>query len=260
MTSFCCRRKKTTEYENIGESYSVESSLVSNRLAGHKGVTDDLNIWSNPHDMTHTEAEDDAQLVTLLEQRDNATTATGYQMASDHVERIRTNRRKIRDRWKSVLRELGFENEDELTKLVTVTPLSHEADGTSHFSMQADSLHSALARDTMIFGNGPTQRNRYATVLSRLIDLDTADDFVGKARELYPRLDPDVMSDLEWDHHPADLKHSKQDPNQNKDEIPDQNYQDQQVVDLNHQVLHYDNKTDQLEIVFESSNSDIERE
>ena len=30
-----------------------------------------------------------------------------YQIASDQIERIRTNRRKVQDRWKSVLRKLG---------------------------------------------------------------------------------------------------------------------------------------------------------
>ncbi len=95
---------------------------------------------------------------------------------------------------------------------------------------------------------------------SRLIDLDTADDFVEKAKELYPRLDPDGMSDLEWDHHPADLKHSPEvDQNQNTSgQNKTQNQTQEEQVNDNHQV-HYV-KEDQLEIVFESKSGEIERE
>ena len=53
-------------------SYKNYSSIVSGQ---GRNATDDLNLWSNPHDLTHTEADDDEELVALLEKRDNATTA-----------------------------------------------------------------------------------------------------------------------------------------------------------------------------------------
>ena len=42
--------------------------------------------------------------------------------------------------------------------------------------------------------------------------MDTADDFVTMAKKFYPRLDPDLLSDLEWDQFPDE--HHRQPPQQ----------------------------------------------
>ena len=44
---------------------------------------------------------------------------------------------------------------------------------------------------------------------SRLIDLDTTDDFLAMARKLYPQVDHKIISDLERDYRSTDFVNSK---------------------------------------------------
>ncbi|XP_071788589.1 melanoregulin-like [Asterias amurensis] len=186
---FCCRRDNN--YDQLDEPNSEASPLVRNGngslvdgvIASRRSATDDLNLWTNPDDVTHSISEDDQLLSEMLDERRKATTRESELMWHQKVEEVRKVRKKLQDRWKRVLMELGFA--DEQTNLVAVSSVTKTA--APNTSVKAYYLHDVLVRETSIFGDGPVQRHRYAVILDRLRDLDITDDFLEAAKELFPK-------------------------------------------------------------------------
>ncbi len=159
-------------------------SIVDGVIASRRSATDDLNLWTNPDDVTHSISEDDKLLSEMLDERRKATTREGELIWHQKVEEVRQVRKKLQNRWKRVLTELGFA--DEQDNLLAVSSVTKTA--TPNTSVKAYHLHAVLVQETSIFGDGPVQRHRYAVILDRLRDLDITDDFLEAAKELFPKI------------------------------------------------------------------------
>ncbi|XP_022084580.1 melanoregulin-like, partial [Acanthaster planci] len=190
-SSDCGSLKRDNNYDGLDEPNKEDSPLVRNGgdalvdgvIASRRSATDDLNLWTNPDDVNHVISEDDRQLSELLDRRRKAFSREEETLLHGKIEEIRKVRKKVQDRWKRVLSELGFV--DEQNKLVAVSSVTRTA--SPNTSVRAYNLHDKLVRETSIFGDAPTQRHRYAVILDRLLDLDIADDFFEAAHELYPK-------------------------------------------------------------------------
>ncbi|XP_073428668.1 melanoregulin-like isoform X2 [Dendrobates tinctorius] len=104
--------------------------------------------------------------------------------ASSTQERAhRQIRKDVKDRWRSLLENLGFHNEAD--SLLTVT--SNHSYNSMRDPTEARRLLNQLAQETSIFEqhNLPPPE-RYLFVLDRLIVLDTGTEFVSIARQFYP--------------------------------------------------------------------------
>ncbi|XP_071376164.1 melanoregulin [Centroberyx affinis] len=148
----------------------------------------ETNLWSEPGDPSHSERDDDRALYNLLQARGKTRMgSTGYRRLSVDIEAMRDTRREVRDKWKTVLENLGFMAEAD--SLLTVSA------GTSYDRMRnapaARSLLHTLHSETSIFNSREPPPERYLFILDRLIYLDAAEDFLAKARRFYPPRDND---------------------------------------------------------------------
>lgn len=147
---------------------------------------EETNLWSTPGDPSHSEREDDRTLYTLLQARNKTRMgSSGYRRLSVDIEAMRDTRREVRDKWKTILENLGFMAEAE--SLLTVSA------GTSHDRMRdaaaARSLLQTLHTETSIFNSREPPPERYLFILDRLLYLDIAEDFLAKAKRFYPLKD-----------------------------------------------------------------------
>ncbi|XP_071762391.1 melanoregulin [Centroberyx gerrardi] len=148
----------------------------------------ETNLWSEPGDASHSERDDDRALYNLLQARGKTRMgSTGYRRLSVDIEAMRDTRREVRDKWKTILENLGFMAEAD--SLLTVSA------GTSYDRMRnapaARSLLHTLHSETSIFSTREPPPERYLFILDRLIYLDAAEDFLAKARRFYPPGDDD---------------------------------------------------------------------
>ncbi|XP_029912894.1 melanoregulin [Myripristis murdjan] len=146
----------------------------------------ETNLWSEPGDPSHSEREDDRTLYTLIQARHKTRMgSSGYRRLSVDIEAMRDTRREVRDKWKTVLENLGFMAEAD--SLLTVSA------SASYDRMRnapaARSLLQSLHSETSIFNTKDPPPERYLFILDRLIYLDVAEDFVAKARRFYPPRD-----------------------------------------------------------------------
>ncbi|KAM9391551.1 melanoregulin [Pholidichthys leucotaenia] len=145
---------------------------------------EETNLWSEPGDPSHSEREDDRTLYVLLQARNKTRMgSTGYRRLSVDIEAMRDTRREVRDKWKTILENLGFMAEAD--SLLTVTA------GTSNDRLRnapvARALLNTLHTETSIFNsNKDPPPERYLFILDRLVYLDIAEDFVAKAKRFYP--------------------------------------------------------------------------
>ncbi|XP_024127066.1 melanoregulin [Oryzias melastigma] len=144
---------------------------------------EETNLWSEPGDPSHSERADDRTLYTLLQARNKTRMgSTGYRRLSVDIEAMRDVRREVRDKWKTILENLGFMAEAD--SLLTVSA------GASHDRMRnapaARAMLHSLHSETSIFCTREPPPERYLFILDRLIYLDIADDFLAKARRFYP--------------------------------------------------------------------------
>ncbi|XP_061556608.1 melanoregulin isoform X2 [Phycodurus eques] len=147
---------------------------------------EEANLWSEPGDPSHTERDDDRTLHVLLQARNKTRMgSTGYRRLSVDIEAMRDTRREVRDKWKTILENLGFMAEAD--SLLTVSA------GASLDRMRnaaaARSLLQTLHSETSLFSSREPPPERYLFILDRLLYLDIAEDFVSKAKRFYPPRD-----------------------------------------------------------------------
>ncbi|XP_070837941.1 melanoregulin [Chaetodon trifascialis] len=144
---------------------------------------EETNLWSTPGDPSHSERDDDRVLYGLLQARNKTRMgSSGYRRLSVDIEAMRDTRREVRDKWQTILENLGFMAEAET--LLTVSA------GASHDRMRnapaARAMLNMLHSETSIFNSREPPPERYLFILDRLLYLDIADDFVAKAKRFYP--------------------------------------------------------------------------
>ncbi|XP_037111620.1 melanoregulin [Syngnathus acus] len=147
---------------------------------------EEANLWSEPGDPSHSERDDDRTLYTLLQARTKTRMgSTGYRRLSVDIEAMRDTRREVRDKWMTILENLGFMAEAD--SLLTVSA------GASLDRMRnaaaARSLLQTLHTQTSLFSSREPPPERYLFILDRLLYLDIAEDFVTKAKRFFPPRD-----------------------------------------------------------------------
>nr|XP_006821573.1 PREDICTED: melanoregulin-like [Saccoglossus kowalevskii] len=129
------------------------------------------------------------ELSNIIRKRDDAHPGSPEWMQYDlEINSIRQQRRDIEERWKTVLRGLGFVDEVETGILSPISTYSKQHSTISK-SVQARDLYGRLVKESAMFSGcrWQGQSQRYLIIIERLIDLETAEDFVEAALELYPR-------------------------------------------------------------------------
>nr|XP_057905329.1 melanoregulin isoform X1 [Doryrhamphus excisus] len=147
---------------------------------------EETNLWSEPGDPSHSERDDDRALYSLLQARNKTRMgSSGYRRLSVDIEAMRDTRREVRDKWKTIMENLGFMAEAD--SLLTVSA------GASLDRMRnaaaARNLLQTLHSETSIFSSREAPPERYLFILDRLLYLDIADDFLAKAKRFYPPRD-----------------------------------------------------------------------
>ncbi|XP_037545191.1 melanoregulin [Nematolebias whitei] len=147
---------------------------------------EETNLWSEPGDPSHTERDDDRTLYGLLQARNMTRVgSTGYRRLSVDIEAMRDTRREVRDKWRTILENLGFMAEAD--SLLTVSAgASHDR---MHDASAARALLHTLHTETSIFNGNEPPPERYLFILDRLLYLDIAEDFLAKAKRFYPPRD-----------------------------------------------------------------------
>uniref|UniRef100_A0A9L0IN17 Melanoregulin n=1 Tax=Equus asinus TaxID=9793 RepID=A0A9L0IN17_EQUAS len=145
---------------------------------------DEQNLWSTPRDVSHTEADDDRVLYNLIVVRNQqAKDSEEWQKLNYDIYTLRQIRREVRNRWKRILEDLGFQKEAD--SLLSVTKLSTISDSKN--TGKAREILLKLAEETNIFPTGWELSERYLFVVDRLIALDAAEEFFKIASRTYPK-------------------------------------------------------------------------
>ncbi|XP_013877414.1 melanoregulin [Austrofundulus limnaeus] len=147
---------------------------------------EETNLWSEPGDPSHSERDDDRTLYTLLQARNQTRVgSTGYRRLSVDIEAMRDTRREVRDKWKTILENLGFMAEaDSLLNVSAGASLDRMRNAPAARAM----LHT-LHTETSIFSSKEPPPERYLFILDRLLYLDIGEDFLAKAKRFYPPRD-----------------------------------------------------------------------
>lgn len=189
MQFFCCCCAADEEDEDEKEPLLPPDPLEYFNREVQKRRDEETNLWSTPGDPSHSERDDDRTLYTLLQARNKTRMgSTGYRRLSVDIEAMRDTRREVREKWKTILENLGFMAEAD--SLLNVTG------GSSHDRMRnapaARAMLNVLHTETSIFNSSKDPPpERYLFILDRLIYLDIAEDFVAKAKRFYPPKDDD---------------------------------------------------------------------
>ncbi|KAM6178909.1 melanoregulin [Rhynchocyon petersi] len=181
----CCCRCKCLEETALQEK---EPLVSGNNLYSSFGATlvrdDEKNLWSIPHDVSHTEADDDRLLYNLIVVRNQqAKDSEEWQKLNYDIYALRQIRREVRNRWKCILEGLGFQREAD--SLLSVTKLSTISDSKN--TRKAREILLKLAEETDIFPTSWELSERYLFVVDRLIALDAAEEFFTMAIQTYPK-------------------------------------------------------------------------
>ncbi|NXD36951.1 MREG protein, partial [Copsychus sechellarum] len=145
---------------------------------------EEQNLWSTPHDVTHTEADDDRVLYNMIVVRNQLDKdSEEWQKLNYDIYTLRQTRKEVRSRWKHILEDLGFQKEAD--SLLSVTKLSIISD--SQNMSKARDILLKLLEETNIFPTSWELSERYLFVVDRLIALDAADEFFRMASAAYPR-------------------------------------------------------------------------
>ncbi|XP_047427737.1 melanoregulin [Mugil cephalus] len=182
----CCCCVVDEEDEDEKQPLVPQDPLEYFNREVQKRRDEETNLWSEPGDTSHTERDDDRALYVLLQARNKTRMgSTGYRRLSVDIEAMRDTRREVREKWKTILENLGFMAEAD--SLLTVSA------GASHDRMRnapaaRDLLHT-LHSETSVFNSREPPPERYLFILDRLIYLDIAEDFLAKARRFYPPRD-----------------------------------------------------------------------
>ncbi|KAF5922608.1 hypothetical protein HPG69_017982, partial [Diceros bicornis minor] len=106
-----------------------------------------------------------------------------WQKLNYDIYALRQIRREVRDRWKRILEDLGFQKEAD--SLLSVTKLSTMSDSKN--TKKAREMLLKLAEETNIFPTSWELSERYLFVVDRLIALDAAEEFFKIASQAYPK-------------------------------------------------------------------------
>ncbi|GAB0191809.1 melanoregulin [Grus japonensis] len=163
-----------------GEAAAPEKEplLSNNNPYASFGATlardEEQNLWSTPHDVTHTEADDDRVLYNMIVVRNQLDKdSEEWQKLNYDIYTLRQTRKEVRSRWKHILEDLGFQKEAD--SLLSVTKLSIISD--SQNMGKARDILLKLSEETNIFPTSWELSERYLFVVDRLIALDAADEF-----------------------------------------------------------------------------------
>uniref|UniRef100_H3D2D4 Zgc:91968 n=1 Tax=Tetraodon nigroviridis TaxID=99883 RepID=H3D2D4_TETNG len=186
MQFCCCCCVMNEDDEDEKQPLLPEDPLEYFNREVQKRRDEEANLWSTPGDPSHSEREDDRVLYSLIQARSKTRMgSSGYRRLSVDIEAMRDTRREVRDKWQTILENLGFMAEAE--SLLTVSA------GASHDRMRnapaARAMLKKLHTETSIFSTKEPPPERYLFILDRLIYLDIADDFVAKAKRFYPPRD-----------------------------------------------------------------------
>ncbi|KAM9779633.1 melanoregulin [Neosynchiropus ocellatus] len=180
---FCCCCIDDDDDEDEKQPLIPQDPLEYFNREVQKRRDEETNLWSTPGDPSHSEREDDRALYSLLQARNKTRMgSTGYRRLSVDIEAMRDTRREVRDKWKTILENLGF--------MAEADSLLNVSAGASHDRMRdapaARDLLQTLHSETSIFSSREPPPERYLFILDRLIYLDIAEDFLAKARRFYP--------------------------------------------------------------------------
>ncbi|KAL4666632.1 hypothetical protein H8959_005321 [Pygathrix nigripes] len=106
-----------------------------------------------------------------------------WQKLNYDIHTLRQVRREVRNRWKRILEDLGFQKEAD--SLLSVTKLSTISDSKN--TRKAREMLLKLAEETNIFPPSWELSERYLFVVDRLIALDAAEEFFKLARRNLPQ-------------------------------------------------------------------------
>ncbi|KAM9346159.1 melanoregulin [Symphorus nematophorus] len=182
----CCCCPVDDEDEDEKQPLVPQDPLEYFNREVQKRRDEETNLWSTPGDPSHSERDDDRTLYQLLQARNKTRMgSSGYRRLSVDIEAMRDTRREVRDKWQTILENLGFMAEAE--SLLTVSA------GASHDRMRnapaARAMLKTLHSETSIFGSKDPPPERYLFILDRLLYLDIAEDFLAKAKRFYPPKD-----------------------------------------------------------------------
>ncbi|KAM4669953.1 melanoregulin-like isoform 2-T2 [Amazona ochrocephala] len=145
---------------------------------------EEQNLWSTPHDVTHTEADDDRVLYNMIVVRNQLDKdSEEWQKLNYDIYTLRQTRKEVRSRWKHILEDLGFQKEAD--SLLSVTKLSIISD--SQNMGKARDILLKLSEETNIFPTSWELSERYLFVVDRLMALDAAGEFFKMASMVYPK-------------------------------------------------------------------------
>ncbi|XP_041431696.1 melanoregulin L homeolog isoform X2 [Xenopus laevis] len=190
LCAFCCLRPGCLEYPK-----NEKQPLVSGNNNQYKTYTviddDERNLWSSPHDLSHTEAVDDRMLHSWIQTRNQLEKdSEEWQKLNYEIYTLRQARREVRARWRRILEDLGFQKEAE--SLLSVTKQSTISNPKN--MKRAMELLVKLSDSTTIFPAGWDLPVRYLYIMDRLICLDAVDDFINIAQKKYPKTKEDISS------------------------------------------------------------------
>ncbi|XP_075463356.1 melanoregulin [Ascaphus truei] len=187
LCALCCLKTWCFEYPKNEKQPLVSNS---NPYPSYSGIHDDeRNLWSSPHDLSHTEAIDDRMLHTWLQTRNQLEKdSEEWQKLNYEIYTLRQARRQVRARWRQILEDLGFQKEAE--SLLSVTKQSTMSNSKN--INRAMELLMQLDDDTNIFPAGWDLPVRYLYTMDRLICLDAVDDFFKIARTKYSKTEKET--------------------------------------------------------------------
>uniref|UniRef100_A0A8C5MQX0 Melanoregulin n=1 Tax=Leptobrachium leishanense TaxID=445787 RepID=A0A8C5MQX0_9ANUR len=180
--ALCCLRLGCMDYPKNEKQPLVNNN---NHIQNYSVNRDDeRNLWSSPHDLSHTEAMDDRMLHNWIQTRSQLEKdSEEWQKLNYEIYTLRQARREVRSRWKRILEDLGFQKEAE--SLLSVTKQSTISNPKN--MKRAMELLLSLTDDTYIFPAGWDLPERYLYIMDRLICLDAVEEFTRIAHKKYPK-------------------------------------------------------------------------
>ncbi|KAF7657759.1 hypothetical protein LDENG_00022260 [Lucifuga dentata] len=160
----CCCCCITEDDEDEKQPLVPEEPLAYFNREVQKRRDEETNLWSTPGDPSHSEREDDRALYSLLQARNKTRMgSTGYRRLSVDIEAMRHTRREVRDKWRTILENLGFMAEAD--SLLTVSAgASHDC---MHNAVAAREMLQMLHSETSIFSTREPPPERYLFILVR---------------------------------------------------------------------------------------------
>ncbi|XP_063284796.1 melanoregulin isoform X2 [Pelobates fuscus] len=191
LCALCCIRLGCLDYPKNEKQPLVNNN---NHIQNYSVIHDDeRNLWSSPHDLSHTEAMDDRMLHNWIQTRSQLDKdSEEWQKLNYEIYTLRQARREVRSRWRRILEDLGFQKEAE--SLLSVTKQSTISNPKN--MKRAMELLLRLADDTYIFPTGWDLPERYLYIMDRLVCLDAVDEFFQIAHKKYPKTKMETKSKI----------------------------------------------------------------